>query len=88
MNRICDVCHKEYDDAERFTFCPHERFMSKAEAAQKDKGIALIGHNVRFAHTEGPPYYRVQSCGRTGMVTLDGFVGEFAPHLFVIEETS
>lgn len=48
-------------------------------------GTALVGKHVRFAHLADEPanYHRVKSVNSFGMITLEGFSGEFAPHLFV-----
>lgn len=84
MQVSCGKCGISYDDARRFTFCPHNSFMTEAELGQKDAGIALVGKTIRFAHEPDGPDRRVQSVGFTGMVTLHDMTGEFAPHLFVV----
>lgn len=81
----CHDCGSDYDDAERWTFCPHEVLMSAEDFQQKDKGIDLLGKFVRFNHQPDGPIYSVQSCGWNGMITLDGLPGDFAPHLFTPE---
>lgn len=83
MFKRCDDCGTDYDDAERLTFCPHDRFMSAEDLEQKKAGLALIGKPVCMAHQPTGPVYRVQSVGWNGMVTVTDMVGEFAPHLFV-----
>jgi hypothetical protein len=83
MTITCGLCSKTYDDAERLTYCPHDRFMPKEDLKRKMHALDLIGREVRFAHQPEGPYFRVQSVDHIGMVSLDGFVGEFAPHLFV-----
>jgi hypothetical protein len=46
---------------------------------------ALVGKRVRFAHTpDREEFYTVVTGARNGMVELDGWVGEFAPHLFAV----
>jgi hypothetical protein len=87
----CNDCGKHFDDAERWTCCPHEPFMSADDLAQKDLALSLIGKEIRFAHMPNGPYYRVQSVNYIGMVTIarangDTMGGEFAPHLFVVQE--
>ncbi len=86
----CRKCGKSFDDACRFTYCPHRLFLTRDEAEQKDLGLKLLmdGKPVRFAHQrESGPSYRINACGRMGMLTLEGLAGEFAPHLFVqVEE--
>jgi len=84
VHRICDTCAAPYDDAVRSTICPHERFLSEADQQQKDLALSLIGKDLRWAHDvcgTCPPL-RIQSVGWTGMVTLYGWSGEFAPHVF------
>ena len=89
MNVRCDDCGKEYDDAERDTGCPHERFLSVEDQARKDMAISLIvaGRPIRFAHQPDGPTHRIQAVNWIGMVTLDDLPGEFAPHLFVAAES-
>ncbi len=83
----CDRCAKHYDDAECWTVCPHNPLMSKENMDQKKLAISLLGKEVRFAHDENnPTWYRIQSMGWNGMLTLEGMAGEFAPHLFVAAE--
>lgn len=91
MMTTCGSCGRSYDDATRWTYCPHERFISAELAAQKDLAFSLMGKDVRFAHESPESYtaHRVQSINHSGMVTLhpdSGMVGEFAPHLFVVLE--
>jgi hypothetical protein len=80
----CKDCGERFDDAERLTFCPHDRFMSAPDLEQKKAGIALIGKRVCFAHQPNGPAHSIQSVGWNGMVTLTDMAGEFAPHLFLV----
>lgn len=82
----CETCGTHFDDADRLTFCPHFLIMPRDDLEQKKAGLALVGHDVCFAHEPSGPARRVQSVGWNGMVTLAGMTGEFAPHLFVIFE--
>lgn len=82
MTRTCETCGATYDDAACTTICPHARFLSVADQAQKDLALSLVGHELRWAHLPDGPPVRIQSVGWTGMVTLHGWSGEFAPHLF------
>lgn len=79
----CKDCGADYDDGERLTYCPHERFMSASDLKQKDAGLALIGKQVRFAHQPEGPAHPVQAVSWNGMISLADMAGEFAPHLFV-----
>lgn len=81
MNTRCSTCGTAYDDAERSTICPHDRFLSPALQAQKDLALSLVGKELMWASGAGGDV-RVQSVGWDGMVTLSGWSGEFAPHLF------
>lgn len=55
------------------------------EEAEKQLGaaIALLGKTVRFAHQPAGPLFRVSAVHSDGMVEIDGFSGQFAPHLFI-----
>ena len=88
MFQTCPHCLDDFDDARRSTICPHDRFLSEEAMARKDAAIALIGRKIRFAHEPLGPDRRIQSVGWNGMVTIHGFDGEFAPHLFILTETS
>lgn len=88
MYRTCEDCHEPYDDAECTTICPHRLLMPRRELEQKKQGVELVGKRVKFrgpglpGHPNEP--HLVQACGWDGMLTLEGFVGEFAPHLFEV----
>jgi hypothetical protein len=84
MTTTCPKCGLRYDDAVRLTFCPHDALMSDHDLAQKDAGNALFGKDVRFALQLHGPVHHIRSVGWDGRVTIDGIVGEFAPHLFVV----
>lgn len=85
MNVQCQKCHKKYDDAERWTICPHKLLMPMEHLKQKDLAISLLGKPVRFVHMpEENETYCVQSVTWQGMVTIDKLSGEFAPELFVV----
>lgn len=86
MNRTCETCGAIYDDVVKLTVCPHRRFISDEDAAQKDLALRLLGKDLRWAHLGAgtSPILRIESIGPRGMVTLAGWSGEFAPHLFVV----
>jgi hypothetical protein len=91
VNTACSKCGFQYDDAERSTICPHDRFLTPEMQAQKDLALSLFGKELQWAHAGSGTreVLRVQSVGWDGMVTLYGWSGEFAPHLFrVIEAAS
>lgn len=87
MTNLCLNCNKDYDDARCSTICPHSEFLTVEEAKQKDLAFTLLGKRVYFAHRPaGVEPVRVQAVSRDGMIEIAGFVGEFAPHLFVLAE--
>jgi hypothetical protein len=85
MKVTCEKCHLIFDDARRNTICPHPALMSDEALAQKDLAFSLIGKKLNFNHEPNGPGYQIESIGRTGMISLKGFAGEFAPHLFVVK---
>ena len=80
MQRTCSACRASYDDAVCWTFCPHDRFISDEHAARKDLAHSLMGKPLLFDGVRTRVNY---VCG-DGMVEIDGFTGQFAPHLFMI----
>lgn len=46
----------------------------------------LIGRDLRWAHLPDGPLVRVEAVSDSGLVTISGYVGEFAPDLFTIVE--
>lgn len=85
MIRPCDHCDVLYDDATRFTICPHWPFISAEDATRKDRAVALLGKNVVWAATGEPA--RITSVGRDGFVTVGGYQhGQFNPDLFTLVE--
>jgi hypothetical protein len=93
MQRKCETCGFDYDDARCTTICPHQQFISDENAKQKDLAFSLVGKPLRWL-VELPGYAYVpifiQSIRHDGMVTLRGdeFPGEFAPHLFTVIEVA
>jgi hypothetical protein len=88
MNTECPQCRLRYDDAERSTVCPHDRFLTPEIQKQKDLALSLVGKDLHWAHAAAGTgeVLRVQSVGWNGMVTLYGWSGEFAPWLFRVVE--
>lgn len=80
----CEKCRLSYDDAERWTYCPHDRFISIEDLERKKAALDLIGRQVCFAHQPKGPAHFVQAVKFDGMITLADMAGEFAPHLFVM----
>lgn len=88
MQRTCQICRADYDDAIQWTFCPHERFISEEDLERKELALSLIGKDLVWNHEPDGAIVRIQSIGHNGMVTLAGWPGEFAPHLFQIRSTA
>jgi hypothetical protein len=86
MKRQCHKCRARYDDAEQWTICPHDRLKSPEMQAQWEVGYKLLGHRIRFAHMPEGSGYDCIGLTFEGMVSIAGLPGEFAPHLFVIDE--
>lgn len=58
--------------------------MRQPEAADMELALELLGRRVVFAHQpEGVAPALVTCVTPEAMVELEGWVGEFAPHLFV-----
>jgi hypothetical protein len=86
MKRKCRKCGAQYDDAEQWTICPHVRLKSPEQQAQWEVGRKLLGHRIRFGHLPEGSGYQCIALTFEGMVCIDGLPGQFAPHLFVIDE--
>jgi hypothetical protein len=89
MNVTCEQCETAYDDARSLTYCPHELIYPATIMDRKDTALELLGKQVRFAHqkpSDAPEGYRVQSVNWSGLISIEGFSGLFAPHLFVVVE--
>lgn len=86
MNRACEKCSKQYDDADCTTICPHELLMPPADLARKKEGMLLIGRMVRFNHNLNGERYLVNTLHWNGMVELEDMSGELAPHLFTLAD--
>ena len=86
MRRTCTDCHAIYDDADASTICPHTPLRTPDMKAQWELGYSLLGKTIRFRHMPAGSGHRCFACNFEGMVELEGMVGEFAPHLFVVDE--
>ena len=58
-------------------------------AEQLARAEAIVGRRVMWAHAGAWPRETmlVEAMTQTGMVLVSGYVGEFAPHLFVVVES-
>lgn len=84
----CRECGLRYDDAERITYCPHKFLKTPEEFAQHDLAMSLMGKPLRWAHDLsglGEPLY-IESVDYQGMVSIKGWTGMFAPHVFVVRQ--
>jgi hypothetical protein len=88
MRRICADCKEQYDDVDATTICPHEPLRSPEMKAQWESGKRLLGNRVRFHHWPAGSGVNCTTLHFEGMVEIEGQVGLFAPHLFVIDEVS
>lgn len=86
MTKTCLACGVTYDDAVASTICPHQRFLSDKEGVRKDRALAMLGKNVRWAHdvNRNLGLIRVTSVNAIGMVTITDNPGFFSPDLFVV----
>ena len=83
----CLTCELYFDDAECTTICPHVERLPLWQMKRQALALPLMDKMVRFAHMpKGSPTYRVHDVSWAGLVTLEGMAGEYAPHLFVVEE--
>lgn len=57
--------------------------VDERQARRSDAG-RLVDRDLRWAHLPDGPTVRVEQVSASGMVTIRGYVGEFAPHLFVV----
>lgn len=86
MQRTCETCQTEFDDYSQFTSCPHEPIAPRDVLERKRQAMEIVGKMVRFAHEPDreESYRFCSSVNAFGMVHVEGFIGEFAPHLFVV----
>lgn len=59
--------------------------VDERQVRRSDAG-RLVGRDLKWAHLPDGPTVRVERVSASGMVTIRGYVGEFAPHLFVVVE--
>jgi hypothetical protein len=88
MRTVCPKCSVRYDDADCDTICPHPRLRSLEMEKNWKLGYALLGKTVRFNHMPPGSGSHCNMLTFEGMVGIEGFPGEFAPHLFQIDEAS
>lgn len=62
--------------------------MAVDNAEHRLEGLRLVGNVVRFRHMPiGTGTFCLRVCDN-GMVEIEGYPGQFAPHLFVIDEVA
>lgn len=84
MKTECSRCTRVFDEDRCSAICPHEKFLTAEEVYRKHIALSLRGKRLRFIHMPpGQMDTRVISVSYDGMVTIEGLLGLFAPHLFV-----
>jgi hypothetical protein len=88
MNRFCAECQLSYDDARCSTICPHEAFITAAEALRKDRAGAMLHKDLRWQGSKTGTVVRIQSVTSQGFVTLAGYPAHhlYNPNLFEVIE--
>lgn len=86
MKMECADCNQVVDDERQSTLCPHEFFRTDEQEQQWKAAHNLLGKKVRFNHMDRGSAMRCYAVNHAGMVNVEGYSGDFAPHLFVIEE--
>lgn len=85
MKKICAKCEKKFDDADQDTICPHPHLRTAEMKAQWEDAMRLLGNQVRFNHMPAGSGKHCYAVTFEGMVCIEDFPGEFAPHLFTID---
>lgn len=83
----CEYCFLTYDDAQKFTFCPHDYLMPLEDLERKKLAIKLLSRRVKFHHEPDSVSHKIQSITYKGMIILEDLVGEFSPYLFKIVDS-
>jgi hypothetical protein len=87
MKVICRTCHRSFDSTERSMVCPHDRRLSVEQQDQHLLARQLLGKRVRFAHhIDDRRGSAVLAVSPVGLIAIEGYTGDFAPHLFVVVE--
>ena len=84
MVQQCAECGVRYDDGSCLTYCPHERFITVADARRKERAFQLLGRRVRFAGAApDQPIHEVWAVNAVGFVSLRGLTEEHDPRTLV-----
>lgn len=86
MRVSCPDCKLSYDDAERWTTCPHERLKPLADHERHQVALELMEAKLplRFNHQAATgPDHIISGISFSGMISLRDLDGEFDPGLFV-----
>lgn len=86
MQTKCPKCQLEYDDAEHWTTCPHERFISSDDRNRKDLAFSLVHKPLKFRNLNAGAALYIQSISDRGYVTFRNHTGEYDPHFFEVAE--
>jgi hypothetical protein len=83
----CPTCRRWRDTEKQQSGCPHplksEFRMQQRSPAELAAARSFVGKQVWFSPDRRRPHM-VQGCSHTGMLTLEGVLGEIAPHWCVL----
>jgi hypothetical protein len=84
----CPACQHSYDDARCTMICPHEAFLTEAQAQRKDLAASMVGKNIAFADGGPQAPRRIQSIDWDGFITLAGGPAHhrYNPNIFKVIE--
>lgn len=82
MKIQCSDCHREYDDADCTTICPHDLLMPREDLNRKDAAAKILGRLVRRSEIHSSRL--VVAITSRGMVWLEGELGEFDPKDLIV----
>lgn len=89
MEITCNDCGRLYDDADRWTLCPHELLMPIEDLNRKKLALSLLEKPLRFKagdlHAATP--LRIESVSWNGYISFHGHADEYDPIFFEICES-
>jgi hypothetical protein len=68
----CEECQKTYDDAECFTFCPHDPFMDPVDLERKKRAIQIFDTRKTYKVKDSERKGTITSVDYKGFVSLSG----------------
>lgn len=72
MIRTCDECGEAYDDARRWTICPHRDLLPEQDMNRKIKAIEIFDSRKSYRVKGTQIVGEITSVDAVGMVTLQG----------------